>query len=132
MELDFSRDILEKLLFKQILTDKQYMNVVSQNFDKRWFKVANMSTLIDLSVKFFRKYGKIPNSKTLKALTKGFLERTGRTETNLNEISDLIDSALNMELNLDKDVLTSYLNTFIRKQALYTSIMDNVDDIESN
>jgi len=131
MELDFSRDILEKLLFKQVLTDKQYMNVVSQNFDKRWFKVENMSTLIDLSVRFFRKYGKIPNSKTLKALVKGFAERKN-PEMNVNETNDLIDSALGMEMNLDKDVLCSYLNTFIRKQALYTSIMDNVDDIENN
>lgn len=132
MELDFSRDILEKLLFKQILTDKQYMNVVSQNFDKRWFKLDNMSTLIDLSVKFFRKYGKIPNAKTLKALTKGFLERTGNADTNINEVNELIDSSIGIEMNLDKEILCSYLNTFIRKQALYTSIMDNVDDIENN
>lgn len=132
MELDFSRDILEKLLFKQILTDKQYMNVVSQNFDKRWFKVDNMSMLIDLSVKFFKKYGKIPNAKTIKALTKGFLERKGNTDTNLNEVNELVDSSLGIEMNLDKEILCSYLNTFIRKQALYTSIMDNVDDIENN
>lgn len=132
MELDFSRDTLEKLLFKQILTDKQYMNVVSDNFDKRWFKVENMATLIDLSVKFFKKFGKIPNSKTVKALAKGYLERKNDLGANLNDINELVDSSLNMEMNLDKDVLCSYLNTFIRKQALYTSIMDNVDDIENN
>lgn len=132
MELDFSRDILEKLLFKQILTDKQYMNVVSQNFDKRWFKVDGMPMLIDLSVKFFKKYGKIPNAKTLKALTKGFLERKGNVDVSLNDANELIDSSLGIEMNLDKEILCSYLNTFIRKQALYTSIMDNVDDIESN
>ena len=34
MDIDFSRDIIEKLLFKQILVDKQYMNVICQNFDK--------------------------------------------------------------------------------------------------
>ena len=132
MELDFSRDILEKLLFKQILTDKQYMNVVSQNFDKRWFKVGNISLLFELSTKYFQKYGKIPNGKILKALIKGFVERKHRDDLNVSEIGDLIDSALSIEIGIDKEILEKYLNDFIRKQALYTAIMDNVEDIEKD
>lgn len=132
MELDFSRDILEKLLLKQILTDKQYMNVVSQNFDKRWFKVGNISLLFELSTKYFQKYGKIPNGKILKALVKGFIERKHRDDLNVSEIGDLIDSALSIEIGIDKEILEKYLNDFIRKQALYTAIMDNVEDIEKD
>lgn len=132
MELDFSRDTLEKLLFKQILTDKQYMNVVSQNFDKRWFKVGNTALLFELSTKYFQKYGKIPNGKILKALVKGYVEKKHREDLNVSEIVDLIDSSLSLEMDIDKEILEKYLNDFIRKQALYTAIMDNVDDIEKN
>ena len=132
MELEFSRDILEKLLFKQILTDKQYMIVVSQNFDKRWFKTSSMDSSIEIAIKYFKKYGTIPNIKVLKALLKGFVEKKNRTDINLSEANDLIDSSISLDLNIDKEVLEQQLNSFIRKQALYTSIMDNVEDIEKN
>jgi len=132
MELEFSRETVEKLLFKQILTDKQYMNVVSQNFDKRWFKTGSMNLLVDLATKYFKKYGKMPNAKIVKALAKGYVEKYGKTEISVSETNELVDSAISMEMNLDKDVLEEQLNNFIKKQALYTSIMDNVEDIEKN
>jgi len=132
MELEFSRETVEKLLFKQILTDKQYMNVVSQNFDKRWFKIGSMNLLVDLATKYFKKYGKMPNAKIVKALAKGYVEKYGKTEISVSETNELVDSAISMEMNLDKDVLEEQLNNFIKKQALYTSIMDNVEDIEKN
>lgn len=132
MELEFSRDTIEKLLFKQILTDKLYMNVVSQNFDKRWFKIGHMNLLVELSTKYFKKYGKMPNAKIIKALTKGYVEKHNRTDISISDANELIDSAISMEMNLDSDVLEENLNNFIKKQALYTSIMDNVEDIEKN
>lgn len=132
MELEFSRDTLEKLLFKQILTDKQYMVVISQNFDKRWFKTNGMDLLFDLSIRFFKKFGQIPSTKTVKALAKGFVEKKNRTDINLQDMNELVDLSTSIEMNLDKEVLEKYLNHFIKKQALYTSIMDNVEDIENN
>lgn len=132
MELDFSRDTLEKLLFKQILTDKQYMNVVSQNFDKRWFKIKNLDIIFDLAIKFYKKYNKIPNVKVVKALMKGFVEKGDRTDINIQQTCELIDSAVSSDLSIDSEILDKYLNNFIKKQALYTSIMDNVDEIEKN
>lgn len=132
MDLDFSRETLEKLLFRQVLTDKQYMNVISQNFDKRWFKVSHLDLLFDLSIKFFNKYGKTPNAKVLKALVKGYIEKKNRTDLNQHELFETIDNSLNFDLSIDKELLEGYLNQFIRKQALYTSIMDNVDAIENN
>lgn len=37
MDLDFSNDVIEKLLFKKTLTDKQYLSSLQSSFDKRWF-----------------------------------------------------------------------------------------------
>ena len=37
MELDFSNDVVEKLLFKKTLTDKKYLSIMSNVFDRRWF-----------------------------------------------------------------------------------------------
>lgn len=37
MDLDFSNDIVEKLLLKKTLADKKWLSIVSSVFDKRWF-----------------------------------------------------------------------------------------------
>ncbi len=132
MDIDFSRDIIEKLLFKQILVDKQYMNVICQNFDKRWIKTNNLSFLFNVATSFFKKYGKIPDAKLLKALVKRYVEVKNDPSMSLTEINDLIDESLSLEFNVDKEILENNFCQFIRKQAVYTSIMDNIDDIEKN
>jgi len=38
MELDFSIDVIEKLLLKKALNDKNWLNILSKVYDKRWFK----------------------------------------------------------------------------------------------
>lgn len=37
MDLDFSNDVVEKLLFKKTLTDKKWLSIMSSVFDRRWF-----------------------------------------------------------------------------------------------
>lgn len=131
MELDFSRDVLEKYLFKKILTDKHYMNAISDVFDKRWIKNKDLSTLIILSINFFKKYDKIPNPSIVKLLGKKLIEK-GKIESTESEINEVVDSSFNPNYTIDEEVFDENVKDFIRKQALFTSIVDNVDDIEKN
>ena len=132
MDIDFSRDIIEKLLFRQILTDKQYINVISQNFDKRWIKTSNLSLLFNIVLSFYKKYSKIPDAKLVKALVKRYAEKKGDASINVQDVNDLIDESVNLEFNIDKNILEENFSSFIKKQAIYTSIMDNIDDLEKN
>lgn len=38
MELDFTTDVIEKLLLKRALADKNWLNTVSNIYDARWFR----------------------------------------------------------------------------------------------
>lgn len=131
MELDFDRETLEKLLLKQILTDKNYINGISTIFDKRWIETENLGMIIGLCLKYFNKYGKIPSVEVVKLLAKKMVE-SGKCETPLADIYNLIDSALNNKMDIDSEVLTKNISEFIRKRALWCSIMDNVEDLEKN
>jgi hypothetical protein len=62
MELDFTTDIVEKLLLKKALSDKNWLNTISNIYDARWFKTPNLSALINLSIKFYKKYNKAPTN----------------------------------------------------------------------
>lgn len=131
MELDFTNEIIEKLLFKQVLTDKAYLNICSSIFDKRWIKTPQLGSLINLVIKFYHKYQSVPSVKTLKVLFKRHLEKN-QIDADFNEVNELIDSSVNLELDIDKSIISTNLKTFIRKQALWCSILDNVEDIEKN
>lgn len=65
MELDFPSDILEKLLLKRVLVDKNWLNILSKKFDKRWFKNDIVSLVVKLTLNYYGKYSSIPNVKII-------------------------------------------------------------------
>jgi replicative DNA helicase len=62
METDFSSDLIEKLLLKQALTDKNWINILENLYDKRWFKVQNLGIVLKLVLNYYKKYNAIPNN----------------------------------------------------------------------
>ena len=133
MELDFSVDTIEKLLFKQILSDKTYLNILSTAFDKRWIKTNHLGRVMQLCIAFFKKYEKVPDAKIAKALVKKYLEKHSEIDKQTGEeYYKTIDDALSLNLDLPKDILSTNLKNYIKKQALWISILDNVDDLEKN
>ena len=76
MELDFSLDDLEKLLFKKAMTDRKWMNILSGTFDKRNFKaIPILGIASELLVKYYSKYSSIPSIKLLQQLLKAYSEK---------------------------------------------------------
>lgn len=45
MELDFSRDDIEKMLLKKASLDKKWMNILVGSFDERFFKTPYLSII---------------------------------------------------------------------------------------
>jgi replicative DNA helicase len=129
MILDFSTDIVERLLFKQIVKDKNCMNICANIFDKRWIQTEHLGNIIQISINYFKKYGSMPNVKVIKALLSKYVENNS---LNMSELNNLIDNCLNLDVGVDDDVLLLNLKEFIRRKALWTAIIDNVDDIEKN
>ena len=62
MELDFNSETLEKLLLKKALADKKWTNILSNVYDKRWFKTPYIGLVIQLVLKYYGKYSSIPNT----------------------------------------------------------------------
>lgn len=131
MELDFDDGTIEKLLFRQILFDKNYLNIVSSIYDKRWIKTENLGYIISVCLSYYGKYGEAPNVQVLKLLLKKSVEK-GKLNCDLSELNSFIDSVVSNEIKMDQNVLNLNLSEYIRKRALWCSIMDNVDDIEKN
>ena len=130
MDLDFSSDILEKLLLKRALVDKKWLGILSSVYDKRWFKVPNIATVMKLIINFYNKYGSIPNTKVISALVQRYIEKSSDQNIKLSEVQSLLQEINSLNFNLNDDILTSNLKEFIRRNAFYNSLFDNAELLE--
>ena len=125
MELDFSNDVVEKLLLKKALSDKSWLNILTNVYDKRWFKVPNLGTVLKLVVNFYNKYNSIPSIPTIEALLKKFIEKNPAPDFDIADVQVLLTEVQNLDLNINDDVLSSNLKEFIRRNAFYMALFDN-------
>lgn len=132
MELDFSDDIIEKLLLKKALLDKNWLNILSNVYDSRWFKVPNLGLVLKLVLGFYKKYSSIPSNPAIQALAKRYIETRGDSDVKMSDVSQLLAEAMNIDLRIDDAVIQSNLKEFIRRNAFYNSLFDNAELLEKS
>lgn len=132
MELDFSNDVIEKLLLKKALIDKNWLNILSKTYDKRWFSIGCIGVTLKNILAFYNKYDSIPSIQTIQAISKKYIEKHGDTELNIIDVQQLLTEISNMNLNISDEVLNSNLKEFIRRNAFYYSLFDNAELLEKN
>ena len=129
--LDFDQGTVERLLFRQLATDKKYLSVVSEDFDRRWFQQEDLGDLSMACIKYFKKYGRPPKVNEVKYLAKRLVDG-GRMKMSVNDAYYLVDSCLSTQYDVPKDVLEKNLDFFIRLRSTWCMVMDNVDNMEKN
>lgn len=127
MELDFTTDVVEKLMLRKALADKNWLNTVANIYDKRWFKTPQMDVLLNLAVKFYRKYDRPPTIKLMQMLAQKYAENHKDEGFSLKGANELIYEATSMNVGIPEEIVDSNLKEFVRKNALTTSLMDNID-----
>ena len=133
MELDFSSETLEKLLLKRALLDKGWLNILSNVYDKRWFKVDGAGFVVKLIINFYKKYNSIPNNAIVQEMAKRYFEKYPTNDgLSLSVVQQLLTEVANLEFNLPEDVLNSNLKEFIRRNAFYNSLYDNAELLDKN
>ena len=130
MDLDFSNDTLEKLLLKRVLTDKNWIHILSQTFDKRWFKIENVGLIAKLAINFYKKYDSIPTNSVLLALVSRFIEKNPNSSIKVSDVSALLSEISQMNFVIDDNVLQANLKEFVRRNAFYNALFDNATILE--
>lgn len=131
-KLDFTQELCEKLLFAKILKDKNFTTMLASEFDKRWFSSDKLSKVTKLCLNFYKKNNIVPNMRVLKALIGKFCEVTPGNDP--KELIEVATDALSVDdFGAEYDeIISSNLINFVRRRALWTSMMDNADEIETN
>lgn len=132
MELDFSNETIEKLLLKKAQTDKNWLNILSKLYDKRWFKTPGLGPTLKMIISYYDKYNSIPNIKIITALVKKYVEKHIDSDVNLADVQQLLAETSNMEMNIPDNVLRANLEEFIRRNAFYNALFDNAELLEKS
>lgn len=132
MDLDFSDEVIEKLLLKRALVDKSWVNTLAKIYDKRWFKVQNLGLVVKLIINYYNKYSAIPSNKVIQALVQKSIEKTGSTEIKVSDVSQLLTEVSSLNMNLDPEIESNNIREFIRRNAFYNAMFDNAEILEQN
>lgn len=132
MELDFSSDVIEKLLLKRALSDKNWLSVLNNIYDKRWFKVQYVGMIVRLVLNYYKKYSSIPNTAIIHALVKKQIEKSPDSTIKLADVQQLLSEVQNLELNLPESAIRANLEGFVKKNAFYNSLYDNAELLDKN
>lgn len=127
MEIDFSREDIEKMLFKKATSDKKWMNILAGTFDKRFFKTPNMALLADMLVRYYGKYGHAPSGKTLSSMARAYAEKYANEHIDIAAVNQLIAEISSFDMQVPDDVASANMKEFIRKNAFYNALYDNAD-----
>ena len=127
MEFDYTYEVIEKILLKRALQDKKYLNIMANVFDSRWFdKNRNNAIIMNLAIRYYKKYNSVPNNKILAALIKRYSEV--HPDCNLNEVNDSLIAINSFDLSVTDECANRNIKKYIDEKAIYYLMSDNVQE----
>lgn len=140
---DFPDDFIERLFLKKALTEKNYLSVISSTFDIRWCLTKDISVLIDLALRYFRKYDDRPSMKIVQLLlSKAIESRTYCSsdrkskyynfydELNYDTANGILVDTINKDFGVSEVATEKNIAEYIKKRALYFAMSDNIEEME--
>ena len=145
MDLDFTNDTIEKMLLKKALSDKHWLSILSNVYDslfgkiqnkefrekKSLFKNRDFSLILRLAMKYFQKYDKSPDNNVIQLLAKKYQELHPAECIDVAKINTVLSELQNANYNIGDDILNKNFKDFIRSQAMYETLSQNVEILTS-
>lgn len=130
MDFDYTYDVIEKILLKRALNDKKYLNIMANVFDPRWFdKNRNNAVIMNLAIRYYKAYNKVPNNTTLSALIQKYVEKY--PENNINDINNSLIAINSFNVCVTDDCANRNIKKYIDEKAIYYLMSDNVQEVLS-
>jgi len=127
---ELTDDIIERLILQKIISDKSYMILMSEVFDKRWFNDDNIKVCVALAVSYYAKYEKLPSTGTIKLLLEKLLLR--KPELDISIISQTLTECVSTLYDIDDKCIEDNVIEYMKSRGSYFAISDNLKDIEVN
>lgn len=122
-------DTKSLLLFKKFYNDQDYRQLISEKFKLSYYSDYPIAVALSLLIKFHRKYNQLPTIDLLKDMVIKATANNNKYDPKL--INTSIDSALNLDINVDETFIRDSVVNFISSVNTYNIILDNIERIKS-
>jgi len=126
-ELDFSPDYIEKIFLNKVFYNREYVVLISNIFDKRWFISSEIGDIISLSLSFYKKYDKLLNKTVLANLINKFCDTTNN---DIEKYNSVISECIFTKFDIDETCIKNNIINYIKTRSTFFAIFDNAQDIE--
>lgn len=126
-ELDLSQDQIEPIILNRFYRNREYISVVVDYFDKRFFINKLVGDVLYFLVEYYKKFSKLPNLETFKMIVKKYCDKTGAKE---NSIINMIESSILSDTDVDEEFIKRQIIKFFQYQMMNYAVIDNLENIE--
>lgn len=130
-ELQFTDEIIERLIVKRIFVDNAYAQLFSEVYDRRWIQHASRGGILRFTLAYYAKTGTIPDHEMLIALVSKKADQDP-TFPRPEEFTAELNACLAVNLDVQSpDLVKDTIFNYIRQRGVYYAIIDNLSQIES-
>lgn len=122
-------DTKSLLLFKKFYYDNDYRQLISEKFKMSYYSDYPIAVALNILIKFHRKYNELPTIDLLKDMVVKATANNNKYDSKL--INTSIDSALNLNIDVDESFIRDSVVNFISSVNTYNIILDNIERIKS-
>lgn len=115
-------DFLEKIILKSMITNKDFLVLISRVFESHFFDDPNIRQIFDFSKKYVSDYNQVPS--------KEIIINSSNSREDIKNILDNVES-IDFDINRHYEFLLDQTNDYLKEKALKGAILDSVDNVES-
>lgn len=125
------KQTIENWFIARLVSDVAFNKIIAKDFDSRWVKSKTKSKIATLLINFTAKYNRTPALPEITTILQSALAKENSL-LDANETTELLHEVSQILTTCNSDVLSDVTSQFVKRQAAWCAIIDNVNDIEKD
>ena len=134
MREELSDKTLELMLFKEMLTNSDFLSRLSNVVDFRWFRTPHVRIMAEFALAFFKRYGGLVTRDIMESFIQKRNENQAIEANKLDLNQSLFDFNKAKDLDLgtmDNATKIAKIQTYIKQEAMRNALLDAATNLET-
>ena len=134
MREELSDKTLELMLFKEMLTNSDFLSRLSNVVDFRWFRTPHVRIMAEFALAFFKRYGGLVTRDIMESFIQKRNENQAIEANKLDLNQSLFDFNKAKDLDLgtmDNATKIAKIQTYIKQEAMRNAVLDAATNLET-
>ena len=135
---DFNREelsskTLELMLFREMITNQDFLSRLSGVIDFRWFRTPHIRLMAEFAMLFYKKYGGVLTRDLVESLIqkRNDAQTIDANKVDLNTALYDFNKAKELDLGpMDENTKIAKIQAYVKQEAMRNALLDSATDLE--